>query len=72
MEACIRHSFSQPKPSKPWFNTACSRAIHDREVAHKRYLSLSSPESHAFFYFFYFCPESCQVCSSNCQTLLHK
>ena len=40
MEAYIPHSFSQPKPSKPWFNTACSRAIHDREVAHERYLSL--------------------------------
>ncbi|MPC35471.1 hypothetical protein E2C01_028895 [Portunus trituberculatus] len=30
MEVYIPHSFSQPKPSKPWFNTACSRAIHDR------------------------------------------
>ena len=44
MEAYIPHSFSRPKPSKPWFNTACSRAIHDRVVAHKRYLSLPSPE----------------------------
>ena len=25
------------------------RAIHDREVAHKRYLSLPSPESHALY-----------------------
>ena len=49
MEAYIPHSFSRPKPSKPWFNTACSRAIHDREVAHKRYLSLPSPESHALY-----------------------
>ena len=38
MEAYIHHSFSQPKPSKPWFNTVCSCAIHDREVAHKRYM----------------------------------
>ncbi|MPC37399.1 hypothetical protein E2C01_030874 [Portunus trituberculatus] len=30
MEAYIPHS------SKPWFNTACSRAIHDGGVAHKR------------------------------------
>ncbi|MPC61598.1 hypothetical protein E2C01_055672 [Portunus trituberculatus] len=44
MEAYIPHSFSQPKPSKPWFNSACSRAIHDREVVHKRYLSLPSPK----------------------------
>ncbi|MPC61094.1 hypothetical protein E2C01_055157 [Portunus trituberculatus] len=36
MEAYIPHSFSQSKPSKPWFNTTCFRAIHDREVAHKR------------------------------------
>ena len=49
MEAYIPHSFFRPKPSKPWFNTACSRAIHDREVAHKRYLSLPSPESHALY-----------------------
>ncbi|MPC56535.1 hypothetical protein E2C01_050497 [Portunus trituberculatus] len=28
---------------------ACSRAVHDREVAHKRYLSLPSPESHALY-----------------------
>ena len=47
MEAYIPHSFSRPKLSKPWFNTACSRAIHDREVVHKRYSSLPSPESHA-------------------------
>ena len=39
MEAYLPHSFSRPKSSKPWCNTACSRAIRDREVAHKRYLS---------------------------------
>ncbi|MPC17315.1 hypothetical protein E2C01_010166 [Portunus trituberculatus] len=48
-EGYISHSFSQPKFFKPWFNTACSRAIHDREVAYKRYLSLPSPESHALY-----------------------
>ncbi|MPC63550.1 hypothetical protein E2C01_057649 [Portunus trituberculatus] len=36
VEAYIPHSFSQPKASKSWFNTACSRAIHGRQVAHKR------------------------------------
>ena len=47
MEAYVPQSFSQPKSSKPWFNPASSLAIHDREVAHKVYLSLSSPESNA-------------------------
>ncbi|MPC16739.1 hypothetical protein E2C01_009572 [Portunus trituberculatus] len=50
-EAYIPHSFSQPKPPKLWFNTACYHAIHNREVAHKRYLSLKSPESHALYIF---------------------
>ena len=49
MEAYIPHSFSRPKPSKPWFNTAYSRSLHDREVYHKRYLSLPSPEFHALY-----------------------
>ncbi|MPC27790.1 hypothetical protein E2C01_020974 [Portunus trituberculatus] len=49
MEAYIPHSFSQPKPFKPWFNTACSRAIHDGELAHKRNLSLPSSKSHALY-----------------------
>ena len=66
MEAYIPHSFSWPKSFKPWFNTACSHAIHDREVAHKRYLSLLSPESHALLYF---CPKSCQVCFSTFQKI---
>ncbi|MPC63464.1 hypothetical protein E2C01_057563 [Portunus trituberculatus] len=48
MEAFIPHSFSQPQPSKPWFTTACSRAIYDRDVAHERYLSVSS---HALYIF---------------------
>ena len=49
MKAYIPHSFSRSKPSKPWFNTACSRASHDREVAHKCYLSLPSRECHVLF-----------------------
>ena len=47
MEAYITHNFSSHKAHKPWFNFACSRAIHDRVVAHKRYLSLPSPDTHA-------------------------
>ena len=39
MEVYIPHSLSQPTSSKPWFNPTCFRAIHDREVAHKEYLS---------------------------------
>ena len=41
--------FSNPKARKPWFNSACSRAINDREVAHKRYRSNPSPETHALY-----------------------
>ncbi|MPC80046.1 hypothetical protein E2C01_074610 [Portunus trituberculatus] len=46
IKAYIPHYFSQPKPFKPCI--ACSRAIRDREVAHKRYLSLPSP-SHTLY-----------------------
>ncbi|MPC43523.1 hypothetical protein E2C01_037172 [Portunus trituberculatus] len=49
MEAYIHHSFSEPIRSKLWFNSAYSRAIQDREVAHKRNFSLPSPESHALY-----------------------
>ncbi|MPC42893.1 hypothetical protein E2C01_036525 [Portunus trituberculatus] len=42
MEAYNPHSFPQPKLSEPWFNPAFSRAIHDREVAHKRYGNLQT------------------------------
>ena len=35
MEAYIPHSFSRTKPSKPWFNTVCSRAIRDRDGPQK-------------------------------------
>ncbi|MPC17220.1 hypothetical protein E2C01_010069 [Portunus trituberculatus] len=48
MEVYISHSFSQPKP-KPCFDTAFSRAVHDREVVHKWYLRLPSHESHALY-----------------------
>ncbi|MPC41753.1 hypothetical protein E2C01_035357 [Portunus trituberculatus] len=49
MEVYIPHSFSQHKLLKPWFNTACSCATHNREVAHKRNLTLPSPEFHALY-----------------------
>ncbi|MPC41145.1 hypothetical protein E2C01_034730 [Portunus trituberculatus] len=49
MEASIPHSLSQYKPSKFSFNSACSRAIHDKEAPHKMNLSLPSPESHALY-----------------------
>ena len=49
MEVYIPHSFSRSIPSKPWFNTAFSRAIHDKEMAYNRYLSLPLPESHALY-----------------------
>ncbi|MEJ1857831.1 hypothetical protein, partial [Escherichia coli] len=38
MEAYIPRSFSAPNAKKPWFNLACSRAIKDREAAHKRFM----------------------------------
>ena len=47
MEAYIPHTFSSLKDRKPWFNLACFRTIHDREVTHKRYLCLSSADTHA-------------------------
>ena len=49
MEAYIPHTFSDPKARKPWFNSACSRAVIGREAAHKRYRSHPSPESHALY-----------------------
>ena len=51
MEAYIPHTFSSLKAYKPLFNLACSRAIHDREVAHKWYLSLPSPDTYALYIF---------------------
>ena len=51
MEAYIPHSFSQPKSSRPWCNLACYYGIflHDREVAHKGYISLPSLESRVLY-----------------------
>ena len=47
MELYIPHTFSNTKANKSWFNSACSRAINDREAAHKRYRSHLSAETHA-------------------------
>ena len=33
MELYIPHTFSNIKAKKPWFNSACSRAVNDREAA---------------------------------------
>ncbi|MPC85884.1 hypothetical protein E2C01_080683 [Portunus trituberculatus] len=41
MEAYIPHSFSQPKPSKSWFNSAYSRVIHDRDGCPQKVLEPS-------------------------------
>ena len=41
MEVYIHHSFSRPKSSKPWFNTACSRAVRGREAAPQKVLKPS-------------------------------
>ena len=49
METFIPHSFSSPKSNKPWFNSACSRAIHDKDEAHNRYRNLPSDENHRLF-----------------------
>ena len=49
MEAYIPHTFSNPKARQPWFNSACSHAVRDREVAHKRYRKHPSPETHALY-----------------------
>ena len=49
MELYIPHTFSNYKAKKPWFNSACSRAVKDREATHKRHRSHSSAENHALY-----------------------
>ncbi len=41
MEVFIPHTFSTPNAEKPWFSHACSRAVKDREVALRRFQSLT-------------------------------
>lgn len=45
LEVSIPHSFSRFKLSKPWFKTACYRAIYGRKVGHKGHLSRSLQSS---------------------------
>ena len=49
MEAYIPHTFSVPNAHKPWFNFTCSRAVKDREVAHKRYRRNPSQVNHDLY-----------------------
>ena len=49
MEAHIPRTFSIPHARQPWFNYTCSRAIKDREVAHKRYRRNPSNENHTLY-----------------------
>ncbi|KAL7630594.1 UNVERIFIED_CONTAM: hypothetical protein RMT77_019208 [Armadillidium vulgare] len=49
MEAYIPYSFPSTKPNKPWFNSACSRAIRRRDAAFRDYRRLQTPESHATY-----------------------
>ena len=43
------HIFSNSKVKKPWFNSACCRAVNDREAIDKRYRSHPSVETHALY-----------------------
>ncbi|KAL7640935.1 UNVERIFIED_CONTAM: hypothetical protein RMT77_008072 [Armadillidium vulgare] len=49
MEAYIPYSFPSTKPNKPWFNSACSRAIRRRDAAFRDYRRLQTPETHATY-----------------------
>ena len=49
MEAYIPYSFPSTKPNKPWFNSACSRAIRHRDAAFRDYRRLQTPETHATY-----------------------
>ena len=57
MKSYIPHVLSNTKAKKPWFNSACSRAVKDREAAHKRYRSHLSAETHALYIYV----KSCQL-----------
>src|ERR1700755_2375838 len=49
MEAYIPYCFPSTEPSKPWFNSACSRAIRHRDAAFRDYRRLQTPETHATY-----------------------
>ena len=43
------HTFSNTKAKKPWFNSASSRAVKNREAIHKKYRSNISAETHTLY-----------------------
>src|ERR1700755_981714 len=49
MEAYIPYSFPFIKPNKPWFSSACSRAIRRRNAAFRDYRRLQTPETHSTY-----------------------
>ena len=50
MELYSSHTFFNTKAKKPWFNTAFSRAVNEREAAHQRYRSYSSAEIKSYIF----------------------
>ncbi len=48
-EGVIPLTFSTPHAEKPWFNHACSRAVKDREAAHKKYQCLQTNINHELY-----------------------
>ena len=49
VESYIPHIFSNDKAKNPWFNSACSRAVTDREAAYKRCRCHPSAETYALW-----------------------
>ena len=49
MESYIPFSFPSTKTNKPWFNSACSRAIRRRDAAFRDFRRLQTPETHATY-----------------------
>ena len=69
MELYIPHTFSNNKGKKTWFNSACSRAVKDREAAHKQYRRTRSHLStfrrlNSTATLFHLPPESLDLCSA--------
>ena len=50
MDLYIPHNFSNTKAKKFCFNSACSRAVNDREAVHKRYRNHPSAETHLYIF----------------------
>ena len=50
-ELYIPHIFSNTKAKKHWLNSACSRAVNDREMAYKRYRRYPSAVTHTLYIF---------------------